>query len=565
MFGEDSFIHKTLRPWPNRRLRRGSIVGHTTATSTRLWLRTGKPGQYSLLLYRDPKGKDDPRFKAFRAPQCPLESLPREMIRRDFAVNDYHDDTTHVESVRRLKPNTVYGYALHSTEEGRIILGHDRVYSFRTMADDNGPLSFALYSCHMPYEKTIFGNTVLKNAEMWDCFRDALNRHRHRNLRFVIGGGDQAYTDGVESLSIWAYLNKVMRKEGGELVPTQDDMVTWYRDVYRGYWGFEALQNVFSDYPIYMMWDDHELGDGCGSYYLNKKRELRLLLPSLDEKGKPTYQEGLELYRRMMEAARRVYYEYQHSHNPRTPKGQWDYAFYLGDCAFYFLDGRGYRNVERASYRILGKRQFNRFKNWLEKAETKSKQFLFVDAAVPVFHVRSVIASAEVTEILSHGFADDLRDSWEHPLHDEERNELTELLFAAAARGQKVCFLSGDVHIAAAFKLRNKAGSVIYQLTSSAITFNMPLYAGWLVGHLALPENGTTREGYEFERLALYEDSNFAILAVEPTRGKVTFQLYGMQMIKPPKKTLLNKNLPFAGQTDKPLTHAIARLELDFE
>ncbi|MCP3676079.1 MAG: alkaline phosphatase family protein, partial [Deltaproteobacteria bacterium] len=481
--GQDSFVHKTIRPWPNRRLKRGAIVGHTTATSTRLWLRTGKKGSFSLLLFENLHRKDDDRFSRLKSVEFSLDNLESNAIRRDFTVTGFGKDTTHVEDIDGLRPDTFYGYALYSAEDERIIIGQDRVYFFRTMSDASKPFSFAFYSCHMPYDKTFFGNTNLKNIEMWNNFKSAIKRHNKGNdfkdgdFRFVIGGGDQVYSDGVDTLSIWSHLNSVMRNKNDQLLPTEEDMVTWYRDIYRGYWGFEAIQKVFSDFPVYMIWDDHELGDGCGSYFLNNddKKELEALLPSIGNDGKPTYTEGLALYDRMINAAKQVYHEYQHSHNPLTPDGQYDYGFYLNDCAFYFLDGRGYRDVEQEQddYRILGKKQFDHFKGWIESDETKSKKFLFVTAAVPIFHVRSVVANETVTDFFGrHGLSDDLRDSWEHDLHDKERKELTDLLFEAAGREQKVCILSGDVHIAAAFKLRNDAGKVIYQLTSSAITYN---------------------------------------------------------------------------------------------
>ncbi len=48
---ENSFIYKNDRPWPNPRLKRAAIVGHTTETSTRIWFRTAAPGEFTLLLY----------------------------------------------------------------------------------------------------------------------------------------------------------------------------------------------------------------------------------------------------------------------------------------------------------------------------------------------------------------------------------------------------------------------------------------------------------------------------------------------------------------------------------
>ena len=48
---QDAFIHKTERPWPNRRLKIAAIVGHTTATTSRIWVRTGAPGNILLALF----------------------------------------------------------------------------------------------------------------------------------------------------------------------------------------------------------------------------------------------------------------------------------------------------------------------------------------------------------------------------------------------------------------------------------------------------------------------------------------------------------------------------------
>ncbi len=566
--GKDSFIYKTLRPWPNKRLKKASIVGHTTADTTRLWFRTGGNGKFSVLLFESLEGRDNQNLDSFKLVPYQVDSLLPNVIRFDFEINEYENDTTHVVEINGLIPGALYIYALYSDSEKRIILGHDRTYSFRTMPQENGSFSFALYSCHMPYKKTIWGNTKVVNENMWDSFKSALNRHREKDLRFVIGGGDQVYTDGVDTLSIWKYLDKVMRKENGTLFPTQEDIISWYRDIYRGYWGFEALQNIFSDIPIYMMWDDHEQGDGCGSYYLNKdgKKELDALLPSIKGHKSLSYDDGMLLYDRMINAARKVYREYQHSHNPSTPEGQYDYGIYLGDhSAFYFLDGRGYRDIQRDSCRIHGRDQLDRFKTWIESEDTKSRKFVFVLAAVPVFHVRSVIANKKVTDVFTSEFSDDLRDSWEHDLHEEERKEFTELLFKAAGRGQKVCILSGDVHISAAFKLRNNAGHVIYQLTSSAITYNVPLISGWLFGNFGtLPDDGETEEGYKFKRVALYMGSNFSIIKVNPDNEKVVFQLYGSQTIQPPTKTLLRKNMPYASEDEKPITNSIAKVDLDF-
>ncbi|MFQ5685112.1 MAG: alkaline phosphatase D family protein [Candidatus Scalindua sp.] len=286
-------------------------------------------------------------------------------------------------------------------------------------------------------------------------------------------------------------------------------------------------------------------------------RKTYVILQNL-ENDAFTLDDGKEILDRMECAVKQAYREYQHSHNPKTnyDDGVWDYGFYYGGCAFYILDGRGHRDINRSSYRILGEEQFERFKNWMESEETEKKQFLFVLAAVPVFHLRTSVANkdkavfAKITKI-----GDDLRDSWEHDLQDEERNKLCSLLFAASARGQKVSILSGDVHMAAAYKIKNSYGNIIYQLTSSAITYHTTLLSGWILGKTALPEEGTLEGGLSFERLGIWTQSNFSILRVWPDEGKVEFHLYTAQSMKPMEGCL---------DEEEPLAHSLPKIVLDF-
>ena len=566
----DSFIFKTDRPWPNARLKVAAIVGHATSKSVRLWLRTGRPGQFSLLLYQQDKTvsavsgeADDAAFQSVLG-TVPLTlkdakvRLPG-MRREDFAIADYAADTTIVLDLQHLKPDTCYGYALYDRDRKRMVLGHNRLRWFRTPPSENEkrPFQFALFSCHMPYAVSgLFEKrTDVMNLNMWEFLNATLRRHAEE-VDLVITGGDQCYSDGVATLDIWQHLNRTMRKEGGRLLPEERAMLSWYRDIYRGYWGFESVLRVFDSFPTYMIWDDHEIGDGWGSYYFRKKGKpdgLHRLLPAFEERGL-TYEEGRTLMQRMFRAARQAYIEYEHSHNPPTAKGAFDYAFQRGGCAFYVLDGRGQRDVERKSYCILGQDQFKRFANWANALTPEETPFLFVVSAVPVLHTRAALVNADERWLISQpGLDDDLRDSWEHDLHKLERAELMKVLFAASARGIRVAILSGDVHVSAVFALKDKAGHCIYQVTSSAITYNVTRFQSWVL-RLGAADNGETEEGYRFERLALYTESSYALISVDPHKGEAWFKLYGEQQLKAPSEETDTKAVP--------VSHSLAKIRL---
>ncbi|MCZ0955139.1 MAG: alkaline phosphatase D family protein [Rhodospirillaceae bacterium] len=560
----DSFVFKTDRPWPNARLKVAAIVGHATDSGVRIWLRTGRPGEFSLLLYRwdsateGAGGETALRFALGEVPLTLDEAaavLPG-MLREDFRIDDYAADTTHVVDLEGLDPDTRYGYAIHAGGEDRVLLGHNRLRRFRTppQESERRAFQFALFSCHMPYAvHGLFGKrTETTNLDMWDFLGATLERHGE-NVDLVIAGGDQCYSDGVATLDIWHHLNRTMRKEGEALLPDEEAMRSWYRDVYRGYWGFEGVQRVFDGYPTYMVWDDHEIGDGWGSHRFddgNAQDGLRRRLPGLDERGL-SYDDGLELMQRMFRAARQTYVEYQHSHNPPTDDGALDYAFTRGGCAFYVLDGRGQRDIARESYRILGREQFDRFAAWAGALTPEETPFAFVVSAVPVLHTRSALVQAD-DPLDRLGLGDDLRDSWEHEVHDTERKALMAALFGAAARGVRVSVLSGDVHVSAVFAIEDGEGNRIFQLTSSAITYNLSLPQSWIL-RAGAADDGVTPEGHRFERLALYTDSGYALVAVDPGRGEAWFKLYGEQKLDAP---------PDSREGAVALSHSLAKIRL---
>lgn len=538
---DHSFVFKAERPWPNKRFEKGTIVGHTTDNSCRLWVRTGGKGDFTLLYYAKPdNNQDDPVFPTLKSVPFHLSSLPSHVKKHPFSINDFANDTTHVVELDNLQPETTYCYAVHQkssqTLEKRILVGQDRPHAFNTLASNPGEIAFATYSCHKPFAKLFFFTTIV-NLDMWELMGRILEKQE--DLAFVIGTGDQVYADGVKSLSIWEYLNKCMAKNpDGTLVPSEEEMLSWYRDIYRGYWGFNQVRKVYSNFPNYMMWDDHELGDGWGSRYLKRenKNELKNILPKLKEQQGMSKQDGLALVDRMENAGKKAFDEYQHSHNPQPAPGatadQRDFGFYVGDtAAYYFLDGRGHRDIERDSHRILGEDQFDRFLDWLKSDATKSRKFLFVVAGVPFVHLRSGLTKREESKVLKKfGAEDDMRDHWENKVHDEERKAIFEALFhLSETAGVKICILSGDVHIASGFKIQNNNGTTIYQLTSSSISNDSTRSLGVIMGAM-VPRKGKTRDGYSFKRIAFYTGLNFSM--VKTVGDEILFELYALQWLE---------------------------------
>jgi len=97
----------------------------------------------------------------------------------------------------------------------------------------------------------------------------------------------------------------------------------------------------------------------------------------------------------------------------------------------------------------------------------------------------------------------------------------------------------------------SRGNSVVYQLTSSAITYNLALPMGWVLG-AGVVDEGESPDNYHFKRLALYSERNYALIKVDAPQGKAEFQLYGPQSVSHPQ-----------GATgDLPITHSMMKLEL---
>ena len=439
-----------------------------------------------------------------------------------------------------------------------MVLGHNRLRRFRTppAEDARRAFQFALFSCHMPYQVSgLFRKrTDLANLDMWDFLGRSLRRHEDE-VDLVIAGGDQCYTDGgpdprhLEEAEPRHAPRRGAPPSGRGLAP---DLVPRHLP---GLLGFRGSTSGVRQLPYL-----HDVGRP------RDRGRLGLALPRGWRPGRRTRTRVPRPGRARPQPRRRPrtgaadvprgerdLSGVSAQPQPRaTAEGVWDYSFERGGAAFYALDGRGHRDVERDSFRILGRPQFDRFARWAESLDPEDTPFLFVVSAVPVLHARAALVAADQRLPLREaGLGDDLRDAWEHELHDEERRALMQVLFEAAARGFRVAILSGDVHVSAAFAIHDSAGNRIWQLTSSAITYNIPRPLSWIL-RLGAADEGETGDGHRFERHALYADSSYAMVNVSPRSGEAWFRLYGAQRIKAPS----------GGGDAVPLGHSVARIRL---
>ena len=502
------YYNKETRPWNGPRMYYGAIIGHTTSQSAKIWLRVRYEGDYSLILTKRALTAEELDLND-QSGQSALDALADIIVDQSTANFNNAQDRSHVFELTDLEADNVYYYYLIAHDENAdntVCIGRETTHTFKTLSTNDDRLSFGLYSCHDPYKQN-------SGTAMWRQLYQAL---KETQSDFVIGGGDQIYVDSTKS-DIWKWLKKYKN----DVLELSDDemktaMLSWYQDVYRGYWGFPDVKAVHRSIPNYMIWDDHEIMDGWGS---RTRSELADELDTWYEWENS--RKNLKLADRMFEAAKIVYEQYQHSHNPTTAEAVYDFSIQPKHASVYFLDMRGYREFDlkvlkrrdgqNATDRILGRSQWQRFKSWMQAIPDQTK-VIYIVSPVPVVHWSNLaVNSADV-----FGAKDDLRDEWDHETNHRERDKMLTALFTLShSRQIPVVFLSGDVHLSAVFRLTHQKyrQARVFQVTASPLTRPpVPEFANIILSHQGYLKTGKKDSDFRYQRLGVLNARNFCIL-----------------------------------------------------
>jgi len=314
--------------------------------------------------------------------------------------------------------------------------------------------------------------------------------HAQEPFSLLIMGGDQLYCDDLArqkgSLGkLWAWLNP---EERAKLKPNAKQLDKDYFDHYVQCWAcyedeasgrkfpHAAMVQMMASVPSVMMWDDHDIFDGWGSY-----------------QAKP---ENMPYHVEAYHAARAAFEVYQirgAAHNrsllerKQTRPSHYSQGLQFGAFHILLLDNRSHRTP----HRIMDNEQWKQVIQWLKKHASQdeaSQRSLLVVSPVPLVYRRFEDWVSELPVSLDS--EDDLLDHWNHRNHQGERNRLVSHLFDAlcfegkrSANHQgfaRVTLLSGDVHIGAlGFLERTDTVAEIAQVISSGIVHPAPGPMAW--------------------------------------------------------------------------------------
>ena len=254
---------------------------------------------------------------------------------------------------------------------------------------------------------------------------------------------------------------------------------------------------MMASIPTVMMWDDHDIFDGWGSY--------------------PEEMQQCDVYQGVYDIAKRYFelFQIRSSKNISLLDNQakhYAFAFLFRDYHILALDNRAERTLEQ----VMSFSQWQMVNDYLDNKVNNGD--LLVMSAVPVVYrdFSFTEASFDVTP-WEEELTDDLKDHWRSKEHQGERARLIMRLLQNAekrynikSQHQKTVILSGDVHLGCLGVINDSRKHdrplKIHQVVSSGILHPSPSRIAWL-GIMAV-----TNDRDEF----LNEDETIKISMLKP-------------------------------------------------
>lgn len=366
-----------------------------------------------------------------------------------------------------------------------------------------------------------------------------------QRFHLMLMGGDQIYFDSIwediKKLREWVALPRDKQLSFKVTKSLEQEIETYYFGLYKQRWlpkdrrpwtsSISTLDAAaaMASIPTIMMWDDHDIFDGWGSY-------------------SPEMQQ-CPLFQVMFRHARRAFWVFQMQHaiydlpelEDATPLGfsnqdpiyksiSWGKALENDNLGLPLLDEQpGFSSVysigpvslvaadlrtERSRTQVMGGDSWNRIKNWMGNLgvsrggnqPSECSQHLLFMSSVPVIHPKLSLAELLLDKFgqdhVTDSNADDVKDHWSHDDHEGERKRLLEVLTNLARKKKiRMSIVSGDVHVAAWGTTYRKdlpgteTWSQIHQLTSSAVVHPSlmgvmeRLFLSWLNSNAKHPQS----------------------------------------------------------------------------
>lgn len=299
-------------------------------------------------------------------------------------------------------------------------------------------------------------------ADPFGLWRQIGTQHVAQPFHLLLMGGDQVYADGVfdlPQLNDWSHQTRAQKLKMGWTATRQQAAERFYQKLYLTRWSQPEMAAAFASIPSLMMWDDHDIFDGWGSY----EPELQ----------------NCPVYQGIYAAARDAFrlFQQQCASDERVPGAvtadDFSFCYEVGNTALWAPDLRSNRSQDQ----VVSPAAWNALYERLGRIT--GRRHLLVLASIPVVYpnfkaVEAVLGWMPGEQELE----DDLKDHWRTASHQAERLRLIHRLLAwAKTTATRVTILSGDVHVGACGVIESQRSgeeSVINQLVSTGVVHPPP-------------------------------------------------------------------------------------------
>jgi hypothetical protein len=331
-------------------------------------------------------------------------------------------------------------------------------------AAENAKLAYA--SCNGFSDLKLMNTTEIPYA-MWEKL---LCMHKEHPFSVLLMGGDQVYADSawtvIPTLKDWNALTieeKVKRKATKPMIEQLD---RFYSELYCDRWQQPLVAEALACIPTVMMWDDHDIFDGWGSFP-KKLQECDVFSAIYDAAAK-----HFDLFQ-----LRSIVHN-QSSISSLKPASHYSLGFKFREHTILALDNRSERSIEQ----VMSKTQWADLNSFLD---TVSKDDLLLLTAVPVvYRDFSFVEKAFDATPWEEELSDDLKDHWRSREHQGERARLIMRLLAnTRSRKGRTIILSGDVHVGSLGIIKDTTETVpvnLHQVVSSGIVHPAPTNIEWM-------------------------------------------------------------------------------------
>jgi len=327
----------------------------------------------------------------------------------------------------------------------------------------------------------------LNSSNVWNHL---LSIHDQNPFHLLIWGGDQNYMDflfeDIPFIRHWIDMEWNEKWTCQFTDQLREQVEQYYFNAYAESWNCRReMKLALESIPSVMMWDDHDIFDGAGTY--------------------PTLLRHSPMMMGLFVVAQKMRLLFQHHTTLEKARQHRLFGFngynFLIRCGPHLAilggDGRTERDLETIQHEQTWNMIFDRLDNEIDDIEHLIVVFPVPFSFIRVRLVESILEHLKnlpnrcrnlpIVKQTNSIFGlpdpyDDLRDEWTHQAHIQERNCVLQRFQQFSQKKKiRVTYFSGDVHCCAVsrFQTKKKATSakndhrLMYQIISSAIV-NLP-------------------------------------------------------------------------------------------